>query len=183
MKRSLFFLIGFLVLLSCNQNRVKSSIPIKDSSLKNVDSIKRISYSGEKFTQLELYKMIDSALDQGNRKAYNNVSNYYLINEMDELFLFPAFIMANKYHEPAAYFDVYDILCNQRYDSHLERIDSATRTIALYYLMKSYELGFRAAKYEVEEKFIKRKLIIPKSKDILNLNPVLRSVRIKATER
>lgn len=154
-------------LFSCKQKEQKVFTLPKDTSLKNTDSVSNRAYLGEELSQLQLYKLIDTALDYGDSKAYNKVSNYYLINDMDESFLFPALIMANRYHEPAAYFDVYDILCNLRYDSHLDRMDSLSRSMALYYLLKSYELNFSSAKYEVKRIFSIKGKSIPKSNQFI----------------
>ncbi len=170
MNRFLIFSLTVFVifnLLSCNQKEPKVFIPPKDTALKNTDSVSNRAYLGEELNQLQLYKLIDTALDYGDSKAYNKVSNYYLVNDMDESFLFPALIMANRYHEPAAYFDVYDILCNLRYDSHLEGMDSSSRSMALYYLLKSYELNFSSARFEVKRIFSTKGKSIPKSNQFI----------------
>lgn len=165
MKRIFVFLVLLAFFFSCNQPK-NSNVPSLSSNEsdtistpgRNDDLEKRIGKQG-------IYKMIDDAIDNGNRGAYNRVSNYFIMNQREEEFLFPAMIMANRNNYPDAYFDVYYILAAIRYDKDLERMDSTTRNMALFYLLKSYEMGFRSAGYEAEEIFAKQNKPIPKSSD------------------
>jgi hypothetical protein len=84
--------------------------------------------------------------------------------------LFPALIMANKYNDSKACFDVYYMLCEEGYDSlslDFGTIDKRTKAIGLYYLFKSYELGFTDARDMIEEKYIDKHLPVPKSSDFI----------------
>lgn len=133
-----------------------------------------ILIANHRLNQSELNKLIDSALNEGDEMAYNKVSSYYLMNENRDDFLYIALMMANKYSTDEAFFHVYYILNNPRYKADLSNLDLKSRRIALYYLLKSYEMGYETAKYEVEEIFTKQKKAIPQSKDFLNLDTIIK---------
>jgi hypothetical protein len=113
-------------------------------------------------------KLLDSAIMQGNKDAYSRVANSQ--DFLGPNLLFQALIMANKYNDSRACFDVYFMLCEEGYDSlsiNLGTIDKRTKAIGLYYLLKSYELGFSDAKGLIEEKYIDKHLPVPKTSDYL----------------
>ena len=113
----------------------------------------------------KMYVLIDSAINYGNDKAYNKVASYYLIENMGESFFYYAFTMANKYNSSEAYFHVFDIIAHstpKEPKQALNLMDKRTKNFALYYLLKSYEMGFESARYQVNEIFGKDK-IPPKS--------------------
>ncbi|MBI5858341.1 MAG: hypothetical protein HZB42_11925 [Sphingobacteriales bacterium] len=168
MKKILIALLLGGLILSCNQQKKSNVSEHKSDSIRLKQDTFHLSNDLEdQIGKQGIASLIDSAIERGDSMAYNKVSNYYLINQLDEEFLFPAMIMANRYKDRSAYFDVYDILTSMRYDNHLEKMDEQTKAIALYYLLRSYELGYENAKYEVEELFTDKKLPIPKSSDFI----------------
>ena len=83
---------------------------------------------------------------QGDINAYDELRIYFSCKENPEELLPYALLMANKYNDTRAYFDVYycfwymfpettDNLCL------LDSLDSTTKNIALEYLQKGAELG------------------------------------------
>ncbi len=84
---------------------------------------------------------------------------------MGEEFLLTALMMANKYKNAEACFHVYDIIVHstpKEPKEALEEMDLRTKNFALYYLLKSNELGFESARYQVTEIFGQNK-VPPKS--------------------
>lgn len=96
--------------------------------------------------------LLDSAILFGNERAYNEVASYYFIEEQLKPFFYYAFTMANKYNNAEACYDVYSIIIysesEQRPKVVLKNLDNRSKNLALYYLVKSYELGEEKAKYE-----------------------------------
>lgn len=101
--------------------------------------------------------LLDSAILFGNERAYNEVASYYFIEEQLEPFFYYAFTMANKYNSAQACYDVYSIIIytnsEQRPKIVLQNLDTKTKNLALYYLVKSHELGGERSKYEFIELF------------------------------
>ena len=113
-------------------------------------------------------KLLDSAIMRGNKDAYSEVTNSEAFLGPD--LLFHALIMANKYNDSRACFDVYYMLCEEGYDSlslDFGTLDKRTKAIGLYYLFKSYELGYDDAKWLIKERYIDRNLPVPKSSDFI----------------
>nr|WP_294907249.1 hypothetical protein [uncultured Lacibacter sp.] len=115
-----------------------------------------------------VFKLIDHALMFGDSKAYNRASAYYFIRDNAEEFLYVAFVMANKYDNSEACYHVYQILNSTRNQEQLEKLDERTKKVALFYLLRSYEMGYDQSKYELEQIFKKGEMI-PKSSSYLNL--------------
>lgn len=61
--------------------------------------------------------------------------------------------MANRYDNAEGYYYVYFSLTKPRSGETLEQMDKKTKYFALYHLLKSYEMHFESAKYQVEEVF------------------------------
>lgn len=147
MTRLIILPILFFAITSCEmkQNKVeelakKPTTPIDDKT--------------------KIYQLIDSAIIYGNEKAYNEVASYYLIENMGKDFFYYALTMANKYNNAEACFHVYDIIAHstpKEPKEALELMDLKTKNLALYYLLKSNELGFESAKYQITEIFGKDK--------------------------
>lgn len=109
--------------------------------------------------------LIDNALNKNDTMAYNFAASYCILNNMGEEFFFTAFAMANKHNNAEACYHVYDILAYstpKEPKEALRLMDSKTRNLALFYLMKSYEMGFESAQNQVYEIFEKGKPL-PKS--------------------
>ncbi len=118
-----------------------------------------------------LNTMINKALKNNDSLLYNKLASYYLLHNMGEEFLLTALKMANKYNNAEACYHVYDIIAYstpKEPQKALELMDSKTKNLALYYLIKSSELGFVNAKYQINEIWGKDKSP-PKSTHFLQL--------------
>lgn len=117
--------------------------------------------------QDSIFNLIDNALNNGDFKAYNSAAHYYFIKDKSEDFLFVAITMANKYNNSEACYHVYKILNGTRNQEKIEKLDEKTKAMALFYLLKSYEMGYAQSKYEVCQIFDTLKYL-PKSSFYLN---------------
>lgn len=146
--------LTFLV-ISCQEK--KESTVIKPSVVKDHDEIP----NHEKITENK--KMSDSllnlAISKGDKMAYNSVAQDFVINENYKQLLYYSLIMANKYNNSQAHFDIYVILVESSANKSLEDLDKKTKNLATYHLIKSGELGYKSAKYEIDEIFGKDKKI------------------------
>ncbi|MNN23930.1 hypothetical protein D3C81_1373430 [compost metagenome] len=95
------------------------------------------------------------AINEGDFKAYHEVSmNYQLVLKDPELYYY-ALLMANKHQCPEAYMNLYDMLTWEGTIDGIELAgkDSISRNQALFYLLRAYELGENSAVYSVYEEY------------------------------
>jgi hypothetical protein len=108
-------------------------------------------------------KLTDSlfnlAITKGDEKAYNKVAGNYILDENYKDLMYYAIIMANRYNSSEANFHVFLILSNSNNGNAFDELDVKTKNLALYYLVKSNELGYKSAKYSINEIFGKDKTI------------------------
>lgn len=146
--------LTFLV-ISCQEK--KEPTVITPSVVKDHDEIP----NHEKITENK--KMSDSllnlAISKGDEMAYNSVAQDFIIDENYRQLLYYSLIMANKYDNSQAHFDIYVILVESSANKSLEDLDKRTKNLATYHLIKSGELGYKSAKYEIDEIFGKNKKI------------------------
>jgi hypothetical protein len=89
-------------------------------------------------------------IKNGNINAFNMVHMLYAEKLKDQDILYLSILMAHKYNYNYGYFSVYTTLVNQK-DYGLKELDEQTQNMALYYLVRSYELGYKDALYQIEE--------------------------------
>lgn len=95
------------------------------------------------------------AINAGDFKAYNKVSNnYLLILKIPELFYY-AQLMANRQECPEAYLHLYILLTSEGTMNGIELAgkDSISRNQSLFYLLRAYELGEESALSYVHKEF------------------------------
>lgn len=143
------FLIGSVLvcfLFSCGKEKVNKV---------NTEIHSKISVS-------YINKLLIKSINDGDFKAYNEVSSYYILEDKIPDFYFYALIMANKHECPEAYYHLYTFLTNEILinDINLYSSDERTKHLAIYYLLKSYELGYKEAAPKLEDIFGKK---FPKS--------------------
>lgn len=98
--------------------------------------------------------LLRRAVDEGDAAAYNQVASYYQLENRGSEFLYFALLMAHRYHSVEAAYHVYTILAEAgpgNLFENLSTLDSETRSMAMYYLLKAYEGGFESAADQVEE--------------------------------
>lgn len=120
----------------------------------------------ERPTPKELNELLKKALNKGDKMAYNEFATHYLLNGSFTDLYYHSLLMANKYHNAEAYYHLYTMLT---YHSktiingvNLYNSDFETTNMALYYLIKSYELGSEEAISDIKITF-KDTTSIPKS--------------------
>lgn len=146
--------------ISCNENKRSD---IKREKVKHVSITKsNILLDAERVKQLK------AAAFNGDTIAYNELSEAYADMGAYDDFLFVSMTVAHRYSFSQAMFDVYQ--CFSSAPLQVEKsdyaIDSVTKNLALFYLLKSYELGYTLAKKKVEIEFENQK--IPSSTYYLN---------------
>ena len=100
-----------------------------------------------------LYVYANRAINNGDSIAYRRASYLSFIKDKSEDFFYVAFIVANKYGYRDAYFDVYRILRSGPNYGNVNQLDSASRRLAIFYLLKSLEKGYSDAILEVKTVF------------------------------
>lgn len=139
LKKSIFLAV-ILLAMACTEN-------IPNSKTANL-----VMEEGPLFNEQELQEKLYKAIFKGDTNSYKKASNVYFGNDKNAEFLFYAIRMANKHDYSKAYFDVYLILAkSSTYRVPIDLLDSVTKNMAMYYLMKSYEKGCVNAIYEVKE--------------------------------
>jgi len=146
---SLLICLVSILLLSCKNKRKEqfiAEIPYHTKLMSNKE---------------ETVKLWKKAIYEGDFKAYAIISNAYLMHtQIYELYYY-SLIMANKYKCPQAYYHLFIIMDDQVTIDGLSLYsnDETTKNMALYYLLKSKELGYTQAQFEIDEVFGKNKPI------------------------
>lgn len=128
---------------------------------KNQNDLKNTSLSGLKIEQkidtLD-YHLIKNAVSKGDTSAYKSLYVDYSLNEKSEDLFFVSFIMANKYDNAHAYFDLYENIVHSYLGLDLETLDKNTKCFALYFLLKAKEKGDVRALSEAQQYFGNKKI-------------------------
>jgi hypothetical protein len=157
-------LIG--VFSSC-KNEAKA--PVQIQTIKSTIT-EPISGNASYLDDVNVYnRVLNKAMETGDTHSYCEVSVYTEISRDPRDFLYYAMTFANTYQYNGAYFDVYSILTfpNNRFD--LEPLGKKTKFLALYYLLKSHEMGYEHAKSTIDDIEIKCKCKLKTSKEYLRL--------------
>ena len=123
-----------LSLLSCRNKKNSNSIEISYHERLLNDS-------------MESSRLLAKVINNGDFESYNKVSNAYLLaDKVDELYYY-ALLMANKHKCPEAFYHLFLIMTDQASINEVELYsnDERTKNMALYYLLKSRELGYEGA--------------------------------------
>ncbi|MBA3682772.1 MAG: hypothetical protein H0W73_16655 [Bacteroidetes bacterium] len=155
MKKLIFVLI-FLPVFSC-----------KEDKSKNIQEIIQPSVYNSSSEILKNDSLLNLAVSTGNETMYANAYSYYWLTERAHLALYPSIIMSDKYNCAMASFNAYLILTQQdgRVGKENNKSNKRTNCLAMYYLLKAYELKDSNAEIEVKSLFSSLK--IPKSNSFL----------------
>jgi TPR repeat protein len=157
MKNIRLILVNALVLffLSCNHKSDTKQKTTKQS----VTAIPE--YTRLLNNEVERTRLWKSAIDSGDFGAYNKIAVAYLMSYREIDLYYYSLIMANKHHCPEAYYNMFTILENKVSTNEMDlySTDKDTKNLALYYLLKSSELGLAKAKFDIELKFGKGKSV------------------------
>lgn len=131
-------ILTFLIFISCEKN--KNDVINKDviDVPKHVNDLKDSS---------EIIKRLNNAVNDGNEKVYNDIAGSYILTNKYQDLLYYSLIMANKHNSAEAHYHVFLILTKDDFNA----LDKKTKNLALFYLIKSNELGYKSAKYSVDE--------------------------------
>ena len=91
----------------------------------------------------------NSVLLSGDTNAYYDLSNLYLDKKFQEEFLLYAYIMANKYEYPQAYFDVFKCIMSTFW-TDIDSIDEQSAKMGIEYLFKAADKGHLQAQELLE---------------------------------
>ena len=151
--------IFILLFSSCNEDGKKSgeSLPRNSSEL-----ISGVSLSEMK--EMTTYK--NEVLHSGKISSYKKLQIFYADKLLFNELLFSAIIMANKYGYTPAYYDVFKGLKFTHPSGDFKKLDSLSKKLATYYLLKAHELGDSQALYQIKE-LLGSSITIPKSTDII----------------
>jgi hypothetical protein len=146
MKKILFIFLVFLY--ACNNEK---------KSLQEINKIQDAKPMNHTFVedynnQLKINQLSKKVLIEGDTLAFRELKYIYMVSEHSEEFLYYSTVMAEKYNYGPAYQTNYDILKAFK--------QSTMQKLALFNLIKSYELGNKHDLQKLEEIFPKG---IPKS--------------------
>ena len=138
-------LLGICILLCSCQQPIKQENTSQDTK----DSV------GPQFTKIQKDSLFYLALEKGNRAAYGTISAFLYLAEDPYKYYYNSLLMANKHQDSLAYFDLYSMSeARLTYDKiRMYSEDSLTKAFAIYYLLKSNELGYKQANEEVKRLF------------------------------
>ena len=98
------------------------------------------------------------ATSKGDTSAYLDVFSYCWRKHITDQILLGSMIMANKYKFRDAYYHVYLLLNGILRDRDVDSVNTPSKSLAMYYLLKAKELGYDDAKYEAQEIFKDKKI-------------------------
>jgi hypothetical protein len=146
MKYPALLLISIVISMCQNHQLPKVKIPPEEGVLLHNESID--SYHMD-------YKTEDSLFDlamQNDTNAINELLGNMCLQGKDHSWFYYALRLANALNDPRACFDVYASLSLQHpggMEVWLTNTDDTTRDFALYYLIKSHELGYKHCEHEI----------------------------------
>ena len=157
MKKAALILLIFSCFYGCQPEP-------KDKPKVNQEDI--ITRGIEPRAPVDNHELMDSlkvrAVLYGDAIAYNELFQDYFIENRDDDILYISMIMADKYNIPSAHHHIYLIWKGIGNDTGMGGLSKKIKDFALYHLLKSHELGYQDAIYEIEEVFGEGKPI-PKS--------------------
>jgi hypothetical protein len=158
MKQNKFLGLILLANVACQEvSKDTSRSDLKDTSLSGF----KIEQKVDTFN----YHLIINAVNKGDTSAYESLSLDYWREEKSEDLFLVSFIVANKYDNACAYYDLYSNIVHSYLGLDIETLDKKTKCFALYFLLKAKEKGDERALSEAQEYFGSKK--IPSSNSYL----------------
>jgi hypothetical protein len=140
-----------LITLSCND--ADNDTPKVDSIGRKADSECDHKAIESVFITMDMDSLINLSL-QNDTSAYNDLMVKFALQHEDERAFYYSLLVANKFNNPRAHFEVYASLaysCHFNGKEWLISSDEKTRNLALCHLYQSKVLGYRHAKYHIDE--------------------------------
>ena len=141
----IFFFFIFLLLACKGENSIDNAKPMNSG------------YVNDYNNKIKMNELHNRVILTGDTIAFRNLKHIYTISEHSEEFLYVSTVMSEKYNYGPAFQTNYQILKLNK--------NIALKRLAIYNLLKSYELGNKNNTKELNELFLKG---IPKSTDYLN---------------
>ncbi|MFH6987970.1 hypothetical protein ACHRVW_09510 [Flavobacterium collinsii] len=145
MKKFICVVSVIIFFVSCNKK--VEEINTAQKYLKDFDNNKKME------------ELSNKILNKGDTIAFWEMSEIYALSGHRKEFLWYTLRMATDYEYAGAYYEAYAILDT---DLEIEKHELVNK-MANYYLLKSYELGYKGAKSSIKERF--NQLEIPTSKE------------------
>jgi hypothetical protein len=101
----------------------------------------------------KVFQLQENSLNNGDTLAYNQVFTNFVMDGRGYEILYISMIMANKWHYPKAFYDTYCILSTECLGSSISNCKNNNRDLAIYFLLKSNELGYYQSKGELQTIF------------------------------
>jgi hypothetical protein len=152
--RPLYLIIGILftiIIPSCHD--VNNAANKVDSISLGTDSAADKKEIESVFITMDMDSLIKLTL-QNDTSAYNDLMVKFTLQHEDERAFYYSLLIANKFNNPRAHFEVYASLaysCHFNGKEWLISSDEKTRNLALCHLYQANKLGYRQAKYHVQE--------------------------------
>ena len=163
MRKNLAFAFFVICLISCNERLEENRKEIKQN---NLSGISTHDVYFEKFLNIvEMDSLKDKIRREGDTIAFQKLKEIYYNSGYENDFFYYSMYMANTYEYSYAFYTSYSILMT---DIITEK-NKVNNIYANYYLLKSYELGYKDALSTIEERFGKSAKITS-SKDYLKNN-------------
>ncbi|GGD21254.1 hypothetical protein [Flavobacterium orientale] len=138
---SLIVLISLLI-ISCNK---------KDNN-KTKELTDFLYTSDLQIEKIEKDSLLKRAINNGDSIAYKKISRNFLSSNRASEFYIYSFMMANEHNSAKAFYDLYDIMMfSSDYINQFNRKKS--KEMSIYYLLKSYELNYKAAERDIKDYF------------------------------
>jgi hypothetical protein len=162
MRKNLAFAFFVICLFSCNERLEEN----KKNKQTNLSGISTHDVYFEKFLNIvETDSLKGKIRREGDTIAFQKLKEIYYNSGYENEFFYYSMFMANTYEYSYAFYTSYSILMT---DIITEK-NKVNNIYANYYLLKSYELGYKGALSAIEERFGKSAKITS-SKDYLNNN-------------
>lgn len=161
--RNIFFLILFICLSACNKY---DNIKILNDEADSSTEINTHEFYYKKFYDENRSKnLAKKIIREGDTVAFEELKEVYYNSENKREFLYYSVFMANTYNYNYAFYTCYSLLMT---DIITEQ-NKVNNIQANYYLLKSYELGYKKDLYALKQRFDTLKEL-PNSKEYLLKN-------------
>ncbi len=163
MRKIIFLILLTACFYSCNSREENTQSRNKNSNLSETNTYE--VYSEEFFNVVKMDSLKNKVRKEGDILAFQELKEIYYNSGHENEFLYYSTFMANVYNYDYAFYTSYSILMTDI----INEKNKINNIYANYYLLKSYELGYKEAYSTIEERFGKSERFIS-SKDYLNDN-------------
>ena len=149
MKRTLI-IVGLFLFYSCQNKEQKPNESLKDKEENPDEILKQLK------SNVYNEELVAKTINTNDTITYHKIANQYLFSHKGKEFFYYALEMAYKNNCSEAYYNIYEIIAwstPKMPKDALNLMNSKQRNFAIYHLLKSYEMGYDMAKYQIQELF------------------------------